>query len=145
MEPPQRPQARTPTPKQNSRAPSLHKGGSSASPIVQRKKQKVEWPSDVPINNALKTNSRSKVAHLTAARVAAQEGVDPDLIFTQNSGELPLHRIFAAFPKALRAIQATRNASGDWRADTFTEEEEQLYKKELKYTTLGPSQCSCTL
>lgn len=113
----------------------------AASPPPAQKRARVEWPSSVPSNKALCSSSRSKVQHLTAARVAAQENVDPDLIFQQNPGELPLHEIFASFPNSLKAIQAVRNASGDWRQDTFTAEEEGLYKKELGYRYIGPSQC----
>ncbi|KPA83496.1 chromosomal passenger protein putative (CPC1) [Leptomonas pyrrhocoris] len=116
--------------------------GTMESPQAYRvKRQRVEWPLNVPTNQMLKSNSRSKVAHLTAKRVAAQQGVDPDLIFMQNSGDLPLHTIFAPFPKALRSVAAVRNASGDWRADAFTVEEEDAYKSDLGYTTFGPSQC----
>lgn len=138
---PRAPQPRTPTPKL-SRAPSVTVKGTASPAMPQRaKRAKVEWPADVPTNNALKSNSRSKVAHLTARRVAAQGGVDPDLIFSQNPGDLPLHVIFEGFPKALKSISATRNASGDWRTDTFAPEEEQLYKRELSFKYVGPSQC----
>ncbi|ESL09603.1 hypothetical protein TRSC58_02674 [Trypanosoma rangeli SC58] len=109
---------------------------------AQVRKNRVEWPSSVPTNASLKSSSRSKVAHLTAKRVAAQETVDPDLIFAQNSGELPLHAIFAKFPKALDTLAAIRGASGDWRNDTFTTEEENQYKRELGFVHVGPSQCT---
>lgn len=133
-----RPYTRTPTP--SSRAPSVQKNVTS--PLAQRAKRvKVEWPADTPTNTMLKSNSRSKVAHLTARRVAAQQSVDPDLIFLQNSGELPLQAIFSHFPKALKSVAAARNASGDWRNDTFTAEEEHAYKRDLGFVHVGPTQC----
>ncbi|AAZ12040.1 chromosomal passenger protein [Trypanosoma equiperdum] len=113
--------------------------GSMAPPEHIRKR--IEWPATVPTNSALKSNSRSRVANLTTKRVAAQERVDPDLIFMQNPEELPLHTIFAKYPKAVESIAALRGGSGDWREDTFTEEEEILYKRELRYSHMGPSQC----
>lgn len=129
--------APSPSPK-----PSTSAAGGLTPPPPAQKRARIEWPSGVPSNKSLCSSSRSKVQHLTAARVAAQENVDPDLIFQQNSGELPLHEIFAAFPNSLKAIKAVRNASGDWRQDTFTPEEEGLYKKELGYRYIGPSQCA---
>ncbi|CCW68193.1 unnamed protein product [Phytomonas sp. Hart1] len=120
--------------------PLAPKSASLPTPPLQ-KSAKVEWPAGVPTNNMLKSNSRSKVVPLTVKRVAAQQTVDPDLIFSQNTEELPLSVIFAHFPKALKSISAVRNASGDWRADTFTHEEEQFYKRELGFEFLGPSQC----
>lgn len=133
--------ARSPTPK-GSRAPSTAKAGSTSPPPAQYKRAKVEWPAQVPTNNALKSNSRSKIAPLTMKRVAAQESVDPDLIFSQNPGELPINAIFAQYPKALKSVSAVRNASGDWRSDTFTPEEEQMYKADLRFSFFGPSQCT---
>ncbi|RNF06975.1 putative chromosomal passenger protein [Trypanosoma conorhini] len=109
---------------------------------AQARKNRVEWPASVPTNASLKSSSRSKVAHLTARRVAAQETVDPDLIFAQNPGELPLHAIFAKFPKALDTLAAIRGASGDWRNDTFSTEEENQYKRDLGFVHVGPSQCA---
>lgn len=132
----------TPAPTPSSRAPSAQKGPGSPPPAAKPKRPRVEWPADVPTNQMLKSNSRSKVAHLTAKRVAAQQGVDPDLIFTQNGGDLPLHAIFAPYPKALKSVSAVRNASGDWRADAFTVEEESAYKGDLGYVHCGPSQCA---
>lgn len=111
------------------------------SPSIQVRRTKVEWPLSVPTNASLKSSSRSKVAHLTTKRVAAQENVDPDLIFAQNNGGLPLHIIFANYPKALECLSSVRSASGDWRNDTFTAEEEAQYKEELGFVHLGPSQC----
>lgn len=105
------------------------------------KKCRVEWPSDIPTNTSLKSKSRSQVAHLTAMRVAAQQCFDPDLIFQQPPGELPLHIIFADFPKALKSLSAIRGSSGDWRDDCFTLEEETAYKKDSGVTHYGPSQC----
>nr|CCC91174.1 conserved hypothetical protein [Trypanosoma congolense IL3000] len=105
-------------------------------------KKRVVWPSHVPTDASLKSQSRSKVAHLTARRVAAQETVDPDLIFMQNPEELPLHAIFAKYPKALDSLVALRGASGDWREDTFTSDEEKTYKRELGFVHIGPSQCA---
>jgi hypothetical protein len=138
--PPPQPQAQPPQP--SSVSPSAPPQSSADLPQAYRvKRPRVEWPLNVPTNQMLKSNSRSKVAHLTAKRVAAQQGVDPDLIFMQNSGDLPLNAIFAPFPKALRSVAAVRNASGDWRADAFTAEEESAYKSDLGYTTCGPSQC----
>ncbi|CCW61503.1 unnamed protein product [Phytomonas sp. EM1] len=148
--------SRTPTPKPamevqriHAQMPIVDLGSTPYAPKVassptppQHKRAKVEWPASVPTNNMLKSNSRSKVAPLTVKRVAAQQSVDPDLIFNQNTEELPLSIIFAQYPKALKSISAVRNASGDWRADTFTQEEEQLYKRELGFEFLGPSQCS---
>lgn len=134
----------TPPPPTSTAAPSAMsppKSGADSPQAYRLKRQRVEWPLSVPTNQMLKSNSRSKVAHLTAKRVAAQQGVDPDLIFMQNSGDLPLDTIFAPFPKALRSVAAVRNASGDWRADAFTVEEEDAYKNDLGYTTRGPSQC----
>ncbi|KAL7696592.1 chromosomal passenger protein [Lotmaria passim] len=134
----------TPPPPTSTAAPSAMsppKSGADSPQAYRLKRQRVEWPLSVPTNQMLKSNSRSKVAHLTAKRVAAQQGVDPDLIFMQNSGDLPLDAIFAPFPKALRSVAAVRNASGDWRADAFTVEEEDAYKNDLGYTTRGPSQC----
>ncbi|CAJ1032336.1 hypothetical protein Q4I30_006146 [Leishmania utingensis] len=131
----------TPTPAPTSRAPSVQKANTSPPPPT-KKRQRVEWPTDVPTNQMLKSNSRSKVAHLTAKRVAAQQGVDPDLIFTQNFGDLPLSVIFAPYPKALKSVSAVRNASGDWRTDAFTVEEEAAYKNDLGYVHCGPSQCA---
>ncbi|EAN97126.1 putative chromosomal passenger protein [Trypanosoma cruzi] len=113
----------------------------NASPSAYVRRNRVEWPSSVPSNASLKSSSRSKVAHLTAKRVAAQETVDPDLVFAQNPGELPLHAIFASFPKALDSLAAIRGASGDWRNDTFNTEEESQYKRDLGFVHLGPSQC----
>lgn len=136
--PPDPRQARTPTPKM-SRAPSATKSGATS---PQWKRVRIDWPSNVPTNNALKSNSRSKVAPLTAKRVAAQENIDPDLIFAQNPGDLPLNAIFAQYPKSLKSIAAMRNATGDWRTDTFNTEEELLYKRELGFQYVGPSQCS---
>lgn len=142
---------RTPTPlssqtqQQQSRSTSALKStavaSTSESTATRSKCTNIEWPSEVPTNAALKSNSRSKVAHLTARRVAAQENIDPDLIFAQNNEELPLHTIFASFPQALSSISAVRKASGDWRSDSFTQEEEQLYKKEMHFTHMGKSQC----
>lgn len=132
----------TPTPAPTSRAPSVQKATANSPPPAKAKRQRVEWPADVPTNQLLKSNSRSKVAHLTAKRVAAQQGVDPDLIFTQNRGDLPLNVIFASYPKALKSVSAVRNASGDWRTDTFTVEEEVAYKRDLGYVHCGPSQCT---
>lgn len=125
----------------SSPAPPAPKSAADSPQANRVKRPRVEWPLNVPTNAMLKSNSRSKVAHLTAKRVLAQQGVDPDLIFMQNSGDLPLNAIFAPFPKALRNVAAVRNASGDWRADAFTVEEEDAYKSDLGYTTCGPSQC----
>lgn len=136
--------AQTPVQKSSSRAPSPGGPKSSTSPLPASGggvKRSREWPSQVPTNRSLCSSSRSKVQHLTAQRVAAQECVDPDLIFQQNPGDLPLHVIFAGYPSALKAVNATRNASGDWRHDTFTSEEEAQYKRELGYRYIGPSQC----
>jgi hypothetical protein len=105
------------------------------------KKVRIEWPTDVPTNVMLKSKSRSAVAHLTTARTKAQQCFDPDLVFQQPKGELPLHTIFANFPKALKAIAAIRGSSGDWREDTFTQEEESAYKQEVGILHVGPSQC----
>ncbi|CUG91056.1 protein kinase, putative [Bodo saltans] len=105
------------------------------------KKLRIEWPSDVPTNVVLKGKSRSAMAPLTTARTKAQECFDPDFIFQQPKGELPLHTIFANFPKALKAIAAIRGSSGDWREDTFTQEEEAVYKQEVGILHVGPSQC----
>ncbi|KAG5498852.1 hypothetical protein JKF63_03141 [Porcisia hertigi] len=132
----------TPTPAPTSRAPSVQKVMTNSPQPAKAKRQRVEWPSDVPTNQLLKSNSRSKVAHLTAKRVAAQQGVDPDLIFAQNFGDLPLNSIFAPYPKALKSVSGLRNASGDWRTDTFTPEEEESYKSDLGYVHCGPSQCA---
>lgn len=135
-------QSQTPPPAPpTSTTPPPSKSTMDSPQAYRVKRQRVEWPLNVPTNQMLKSNSRSKVAHLTAKRVAAQQGVDPDLIFMQNSGDLPLNAIFAPFPKALRSVAAVRNASGDWRADAFTVEEEDAYKSDLGYTTCGPSQC----
>lgn len=134
--------ARAPTPSGSRAASATKLGSTSSPPPASRKRAKVEWPAQVPTNDALKSNSRSKVAPVTAKRALAQQAVDPDLIFAQNEGELPLNAIFAQYPKALKAVSAVRNASGDWRTDTFSAEEEQLYKKELGFTYLGPSQCT---
>ncbi|KAK7195390.1 chromosomal passenger protein [Novymonas esmeraldas] len=132
----------TPAPAPTSRAPSAHKAPTgSPPPPVRPKRPRVEWPADVPTNQMLKSNSRSKVAHLTAKRVAAQKGVDPDLLFTQNAGDLPLSSIFAPYPKALKSVSSVRNDSGDWRTDAFTTEEEDSYKSDLGYVHCGPSQC----
>ncbi|ORC90705.1 putative chromosomal passenger protein [Trypanosoma theileri] len=114
----------------------------NSSPVAHLRRNKIEWPTSVPTNASLKSSSRSKVAHLTAKRVAAQEGVDPDLVFAQNPEELPLHLIFANYPKALESLSAVRGGSGDWRNDTFTVEEENLYKRELGFVHVGPSQCA---
>ncbi|KAG5496813.1 hypothetical protein JIQ42_03647 [Leishmania sp. Namibia] len=132
----------TPAPAPSNRAPSVQKGNISSPQVAKTKRQRVEWPADVPTNQLLKSNSRSKVAHLTAKRVAAQQSVDPDLIFAQNCGDLPLNVIFAPYPKALKSVSAVRNASGDWRTDTFTAEEEASYKNDLGYVHCGPSQCA---
>ncbi|EPY30653.1 chromosomal passenger protein [Angomonas deanei] len=136
---------RTPTPKPPSRTASLHKNDTpqSSQPYPRNKRQRVEWPSDVPQNDKLKSNSRSKVAPFTAIRCAAQEGVDPDFLFVQNPGELPLERIFSSYKNALRSVQSVRNASGNWTEDTFSTYEENLYKTEMGYDKngLGPSQC----
>ncbi|KEG15477.1 putative chromosomal passenger protein [Trypanosoma grayi] len=122
-------------------APNTAARQGSVSPFAQLRKNRTEWPSSVPTNASLKSTSRSKVAHLTAKRVAAQECVDPDLIFAQNPEELPLHAIFAKYPKALESLAAVRGGSGDWRNDTFTVEEENQYKRELGFVHVGPSQC----
>ncbi|KAH9579942.1 hypothetical protein LSM04_004641 [Trypanosoma melophagium] len=114
----------------------------NSSPVAHLRRNKIEWPSSVPTNASLKSTSRSKVAHLTTKRVAAQEGVDPDLVFAQNPEELPLHLIFANYPKALESLAAVRGGSGDWRNDTFTVEEENQYKRDLGFVHVGPSQCS---
>jgi hypothetical protein len=105
------------------------------------KKVRIDWPADVPTNVVLKSKSRSAVAHLTTARVRAQQCFDPDMVFQQPKGELPLHTIFANFPQALKLIAAVRGTSGDWRDDTFTPEEETIYKKEVGIVYFGPSQC----
>lgn len=112
-------------------SPSTGKHGSvSRTPV---KRIRVEWPPDVPTNAMLYSNSRSQVQHHTAQRLAAQDGVDPDLIFQQNTGDLPLAAIFAAYPAAQKLIQESRSGSGDWQEDIFTPEEEALYKMECGY------------
>lgn len=105
------------------------------------KKIRIEWPPGVPSNHSLHSSRRSNVQHLTAQRIAAQENIDPDLIFKQNPGDLPLHQIFAQFPTALATISENRNASGDWCHDTFSQEEEEQYKRDGAYYYKGPSQC----
>lgn len=133
--------SQTPTQKSSSRLPSpSRKNSASPVPSQAAKRAKIEWPAHVPTNKALYSTSRSKVQHLTAQRVAAQESVDPDLIFHQNVGDLPLAQIFASCPSALKSVADSRNASGDWRHDTFTREEEAQYKSELGYKYIGPSQ-----
>lgn len=106
------------------------------------KRNRIEWPAEVPTNVMLKSKSRSAVAHLTSERVRAQQCFDPDLVFQQPKGELPLHTIFANFPKALKAIAAIRGSSGDWHDDAFTLEEEVAYKKDVGVVYVGPSQCT---
>eukprot|EP00796_Vickermania_ingenoplastis_P005433 gene5433-3918_t len=133
--------AQTPVQKSTSRAPSPGPKN-SASPATPGIKRQREWPSNVPTNRSLISTSRSKVQHLTVQRAAAQEAVDPDLIFRQNVGDLPLHDIFSSYPNALKAVRMARTASGDWRHDTFTPEEEAQYKREVGYRYLGPSQCA---
>lgn len=113
----------------------------SAAKGMPAKKIRIEWPAEVPSNHSLCSSSRSKVQDLTKRRITAQENIDPDLIFKQNPGDLPLHEIFSAFPTAIAAINESRNASGDWRHDTFTHEEEEQYKKDCAYFYKGPSQC----
>lgn len=115
-------------------------GNSPQSKEIPSKRIRIEWPADVPTDRHLCSSSRSKVQHLTAQRVAAQERIDPDLIFKQNS-ELLLHEIFARIPSALQAINEQRNASGDWRQDTFSHEEEEQYKRDCAFFYKGPSQC----
>lgn len=103
------------------------------------KKTRIEWPADVPTNLMLKSKSRSAVAHLTTSRVSAQQCFDPDLVFQQPEGELPLYTIFVNFPNALKGIAAVRGNSGNWTLDMFTREEEELYKSEVGIVYKGPS------
>lgn len=128
--------ARSPTPKGALTSNTIQK--SAPSPRQpSAKRQRVEWPSDVPVNAALK----NKAANLTSARVMAQSDVDPDLIFQQNAGDLPLETIFANYKNALKSVSAVRNASGNWTTDTFSASEEILYKEESGFRHVGPSQC----
>lgn len=115
-------------------------GNTPQSKEIPSKRIRIEWPAEIPTDRHLCSSSRSKVQHLTTQRVAAQERIDPDLIFKQNS-ELLLHEIFANIPSAIQAIKEQRNASGDWRQDTFTHEEEEQYKRDCGFFYKGPSQC----
>ena len=136
---------RTPKAKSDSPAPKRERPNGEVSanstPKNKAKKTRVEWPLTVPTNAQLKADKRSAVAHLTTARVKAQDGVDPDLLFAQPLGEFPLQSVFFKYPEAMKSIAAARGLSGDWRNDTFTIEEEDLYKREMVFAHRGPSQC----
>ena len=128
--------------------PSAKSTGSNADASA-KKKQRPEgaiprldfkWPAHVPTNAELKGESRSKLVPWTLKRIRAQDTVDPDLIFAQPEGDLPLSQIFARFPAAVARCRQARGLSGDWRDDTFTREEERQYKEELGLKHLGPSQ-----
>lgn len=106
------------------------------------KKVRIEWPAAVPGNDALKVKDPRTVSHLTTARIAAQDGVDPDLIFSQPIGDFPLEQIFHKYPQAVQKL-GNRGMSGNWTADTFTADEECRYKREMHFVHTGPSQV-CT-
>jgi hypothetical protein len=143
--PPRTPKSKSPTPAPDSPVPKRDRVpgevSSGSTPKNKAKKIRVEWPLTVPTNAQLKADKRSAVAHLTTARVKAQDGVDPDLLFAQPLGEFPLQSVFFKFPEALKSIAASRGLSGDWRNDTFTAEEEAQYKRDMMFVHLGPSQC----
>ncbi|KAG8341463.1 hypothetical protein ERJ75_000737000 [Trypanosoma vivax] len=103
--------------------------------------KRLEWPQDVPTDDMIKSTSLQKRSYIVAKRVAAQETIDPDLIFKQNTEELPLKEIFKKYSDSIKSLGALRGGSGDWRDDSFTEEEEGLYKRELGFVHVGPSQC----
>jgi hypothetical protein len=98
------------------------------------------WPGHVPTDVELKGDSRSKLQPTTQRRVAAQEGFDPDFIFQQPPGELPMSVIFAKHPAVVAKFRQPRGLTGDWANDTFTVQEEEQYKKELRFQRWGPSQ-----
>ena len=115
-----------------------------------RRRKEIAWPAGLPTDNELKpppvkegqkpVSVRGLLQPLTEKRIAAQDSVDPDLIFKQPAGDFPLQAVFEAHPSALRKISAVRGLSGDWRNDTFTAEAEAKYKEEMGFTMLGPSQ-----
>lgn len=127
--------ARTPPP-----GPKTPGAAQAKKPAAAGKREKIEWPMGVPRDDKLRSNSRSAVQHLTERRIRAQQGIDPDLIFQQDGSDFPLMKIFTAHPKALKKIHQVRGLSGDWQTDTFSAQEEDAYKADMKFEFVGPSQ-----
>ena len=145
---PAKPQPRTPKGKENQSELSRAGPGQvpkklpdSPSPTPKGKKRRMErWAQGVPHNSALLSKKHSAVAIPSRVRIQAQDGVDPDLFFEQPRGEFPLLAIFAQHPDILKRITVSRGITGDWRSDTFTSEEEVMYKEEVGLVHIGPSQ-----
>jgi len=110
-----------------------------------RSERRVPWPAHVPTDQQLVGKSRSQLQPTTVKRLMAQEHVDPDWIFAQRSDDFPITKIFGDTPEALKLARAMRDASGDWRADTFTEAEEMAYKDSMGFAPGAPSQAKAIL
>lgn len=112
----------------------------SPSKKVSRPERVLPWPSHIPTNGMLIGTSRSKLQPVRMARLRAQEHIDPDFFFAQPLDDFPLQQIFGKYPEAAKLVQQIRGVSGDWRIDTFTEQEEIAYKEALGYSTNAPLQ-----
>ena len=112
----------------------------SPSKKAVRAERRVPWPQHIPVNDQLKGTSRSTLQPLTAARLRAQEHIDPDFLFVQPLDDLPIKQMFAAFPEASKYATENRGISGDWRTDAFTEAEEAAYKESMGFTPGAPNQ-----